>query len=133
VSTSGTTWRYESSGWLSFAGILGIMLGVFNIIDGLITLFNDKYAVLTQGQVLLFDLTGWGWFLLILGVIQLVVGWGILAGQSWARWTGVVIASLVALLHLVLIVWAPFWSVVTISLCIVVIYALVVPPRGATG
>ncbi|MGE5826790.1 MAG: hypothetical protein ACM30G_00290 [Micromonosporaceae bacterium] len=133
MSNRGTTWRDEQSGWLSFAGILAIMLGIFNIIDGLITLFNDKYAVLTQGQVLLFDLTGWGWFLLILGVIQLIVGGGVLFGQSWARWTGVVIAGLVALLHLVLIVWAPFWSLVTISLCVLVIYALVVPPRTATG
>jgi hypothetical protein len=118
---------------LSFAGILAILLGIFNIIDGLITLFNDKYAVLTQGQVLFFDLTGWGWFLLIFGVIQLIVGWGVLAGQSWARWTGVVIAGLVALLHLVLLFWAPFWSLVTISLCILVIYALVVPERDALG
>lgn len=123
----------RESGWLSFAGILAILLGIFNIIDGLIALFNDRYAVLTQDQVLLIDVTGWGWFLLILGILQVIVGWAILAGQSWARWTGVVMASLVALLHLLLIFATPFWSIASIALCILVIYALVVPPAGAVG
>ena len=123
----------ESSGWLTFAGILGIMLGIFNVIDGLIALFNDKWAVLTQDQLLIFDTTGWGWFLLILGALQIVVGWGILSGQSWARWTGVVLAALVALMHLLLIFATPVWSLASIALCILVIYALVVPPAGAVG
>ncbi|HEX6497611.1 MAG TPA: hypothetical protein VF054_01115 [Micromonosporaceae bacterium] len=121
------------SGWLTFAGILAVLVGAFNTVDGLVALVRHRYFVVNGDQLLLMNLTGWGWFLLVLGVVQVVVGLGVLAGVDAARWGGVALASLAALVQLLFLAAAPFWSLIVIGLCVLVIYALVVPPRGATG
>jgi hypothetical protein len=124
----------DMSGWLSFAGILAIMIGLFNAVDGLIALFQKHYfAITSTKQLVMFNLTGWGWFFLILGLIQIGVGFGILAGKTWARGVGIALAGLAALLQLMFFQAAPLWSAIVIALCVLVIYGLIVPPKGATG
>ncbi|MFG1857162.1 hypothetical protein ACGFJT_35375 [Actinomadura geliboluensis] len=121
------------SGWLTFAGTLAMVIGAFNVIDGLVGLFNDKYYLVGANQIMVFDYTAWGWFWLILGVIQLAVGAGILAGRTWARATGVVFAVLAAIGHLAFLRAFPLWSVLTIAMCVLLIYALTAPPSRARG
>ncbi|MDI1459745.1 hypothetical protein QEZ54_02070 [Catellatospora sp. KI3] len=121
------------SGWLSFAGLLILLLGVFNVVEGVFALFNDKYVGYAAGEFYLFDRTGWGWVHIILGVIQIVVGSGIMAGKTWARGVGVGLAALTALIQMLYLPVFPWWSLINIALCVLVIYALIVPPRGAIG
>lgn len=125
--------RYRTSGWLTFAGTLALVVGAFNVIDGLVGLFNDDYYLVTDNKIMVFDYTAWGWFWLVLGAIQLVVGAGILAGRMWARVTGVIFAVLAALGHIAFLRAFPLWSVLVIALCVLLIYALTAPPAGANG
>src|SRR5687768_537111 len=76
------------SGWLGFAGILILLLGVMNALEGIVALANDKYRAFIGGSFYLFDLTWWGWIHLILGLLMIAVGIGVLAGQEWARAVG---------------------------------------------
>lgn len=120
------------SGWLAFAGTLGIMVGLLNAIAGLIAIFRgDYYAISDTGRLIVLNLTGWGWFLLILGALQIIVGIGVLGGQAWARIIGIILAVGSVFANVFFIVAAPFWSILVIGLAAVVIYALIVPPRGA--
>ena len=48
-------------GWIWFAGIMMIVMGSFNAIEGLVALFRGEYYVVTEAQVLVFDITTWGW------------------------------------------------------------------------
>ncbi|MFA1549169.1 DUF7144 family membrane protein [Actinomadura chokoriensis] len=123
--------RHRTSGWLAFAGTLAVVIGAFNIIDGLVALFKDSYYLVGQNQILVFDYTTWGWIWLILGVVQIAVGAGILSGRMWARATGVFFAVVAAIGHLAFLVAFPIWSVLTIALCVLLIYALTAPPAGA--
>lgn len=125
--------RYRTSGWLAFAGTLALVVGAFNIIDGLVGLFRDDYYLVGQNQILVFDYTAWGWIWLILGIVQIAVGAGILAGRMWARAVGVFFAVVAAIGHLAFLRAFPLWSVLTIALCVLLIYALTSPPKGATG
>jgi hypothetical protein len=125
----------RKSGWLTFAGTLFILIGAFNVIDGLIALLNDEYFVATEDGLVFADFTAWGWFWLIFGVIQILVGFGILATRGWARGVGVALAMLSAVAHIAYLVAFPIWGLITIGLCVVVIYGLLVPygdepPRG---
>ncbi|BCJ72557.1 hypothetical protein ACFQY4_41480 [Catellatospora bangladeshensis] len=122
------------SGWLSFSGLMILLLGVFNVVEAIFAIVNDRYAAYatsTGGELYLFNLHTWGWLHLILGAVLIAVGAGILAGQEWARGAGIGLAGATALLQMLYLPVYPFWSIVNIALCILVIYGLVVPPRGS--
>jgi len=119
-------------GWVLFAGIVLFTAGCFNVIEGLVALFNrDYYVVGTSGLVVQADIAVWGWTLLILGAIQAVVGYGVAVGQTWARMVGVVLAALNAVVNLAFIAAYPIWIILTITLDVIVIYAITVHGREA--
>jgi hypothetical protein len=82
------------AGWIGFGGILLLVVGVLDFIEGLIALIEDDYYVVTRSGFLAIDLTGWGWIMLIWGVLLVLAGLGLLGGQSWARWFSIVLVSL---------------------------------------
>lgn len=122
-----------TSGWLTFAGTLAMVIGAFNVIDGLVGLFKDNYYLANGNQILVFDFTSWGWFWLILGAFQIAVGAGIIAGRMWARVVGVMFAVLTAIGHIAFLRAFPLWSVLTIAMSILLIYALTAPSSRARG
>lgn len=122
-----------SSGWLTFAGTLLLLIGIFNIINGLTSLLRPDYYVATPADLLVFDFTTWGWLWLALGVVQAAVGLGAYSGQTWARATGVVLAGLCAIGHIAFLGAFPIWSVLVIALSVLVIYALIVPASNAVA
>lgn len=112
-------------GWISFAGITMILLGGFQIIEGLVALLRpDYYLVGREGLVLSVSFTGWGWIHLLLGVLILATGFGVMAGQRWARVVGIALASLSALVNLVFIAAYPMWAIIVIAIDVAVIFAL---------
>jgi len=117
------------AGWVVFAGTMAIIVGVFNIIQGLVALFDDQYFVVASGDLLVFDFTAWGWVHLLVGVVMVVVGLGIMRGSPWGLVAGVVIAGVNAIVQLGFLAAYPVWSILIIALDVVVIYALIVHGR----
>jgi hypothetical protein len=70
------------------------------------------------------DLNTWGWVMLGLGVLQVLVAWAVFAGNQAARWAGGVIASLNAIAQLAFIPAYPFWSLSVLAINVLVIYGL---------
>jgi hypothetical protein len=119
-------------GWVLFAGIALFTAGCFNMIEGLVALFNrDYYVVGSSGLVVHADVAVWGWTLLIFGAIEAVVGYGVATGRTWARAVGVVLAVVNAVVNLAFIAAYPIWITMTIVLDIVVVYAIIVHGREA--
>ena len=87
---------------------------------------EDTWTVLLPDSILVFDLTTWGWILLILGLIEMIVAWGVLSGQTWAQVVGIIIASLAAILNILSLSIYPLWGLIALVLQILVIYALAV-------
>ena len=77
------------AGWIGFAGILMVILGGLSFVEGLIARFRGQLYVVAPSGFLLFDVTGWGWIMLIWGIVLALVGLGLLNGASWARWTSI--------------------------------------------
>jgi len=113
----------EGSGWVSFAGIMLILVGFFNVIDGIAAIANSNYIA---NQLLFSNLHAWGWFFLIWGAIQVCAGFAVIAGATWAAVFGIFAAFFNAIAQLS---WAranPFWAICAIVADALVIYGLVV-------
>jgi hypothetical protein len=65
--------------------------------------------------------------------VQIVVGLGIAIGRTWARIAGIALAFLLAIGHLAFLSAYPVWSILSIAMCVLVIYGLIVAPRNATA
>jgi hypothetical protein len=113
-------------GWVVFAAVIMIMIGVFSIIGGLIAIFDDSYSSGPLGQYAESTANTWGWTTLILGIIILLAAFAMMQGKVWGRVVGVILAGLVAIDHFTTVRGYPFWSGIVIILCVFVIYALTV-------
>jgi hypothetical protein len=126
----------EATGWVGFvvfAGVMLMMLGGFQAIEGLVAIFRDDYYLVTRGGLLLtMDFTAWGWTHLILGLVAVGAGIGVLLGQMWARVLGIIIAVLSALANLAFLPAYPIWATIVIALDVLAIYALAMHGREVT-
>jgi hypothetical protein len=113
-------------GWAYFAGIMMAVLGFFQVILGLTALFKDSYYVVLPNSIVSLTFTQWGWAHLALGLLVLVAGFALLAGQVWGRVVGVVLAVVSAVVNLLFLPAYPIWSTIVIVVDVLVIYALVV-------
>lgn len=115
------------TGWITFAGAMMIMLGIFQAIAGLAALFNaDYYHVRPNGMVLHVNYTVWGIVHLLIGVAIFLSGIGVLSGNALARGVGVVLAMLSAVVNMTFIPAQPAWALTIVTVDVFVIYALVV-------
>ncbi|MGV9302528.1 DUF7144 family membrane protein [Nonomuraea sp. NPDC004354] len=127
----GPTFRQPmQTGWYGFAGMLGVMMGVFNVIEGFIALVKESYFLAPDGRLLVLDYNTWGWIWLVIGALQIATGAGLLMGQGWARWAGIFMAALAMLGQFLFIAAFPIWSLIGIGVCIMIIYGLIVTPQG---
>lgn len=113
----------KGSGWLVFASVLLMLVGVYNIIWG-IAAVADSSVWVADTKLIFGSLRAWGWIYLIYGILQLCAGLGVLSKRQWARWTGVFIASLSAVLAFFFIWSYPIWAFTVILLDVLVIYGL---------
>ncbi|MBP7820486.1 hypothetical protein KA025_00020 [Candidatus Saccharibacteria bacterium] len=113
-------------GWVAFAGIMMMLLGSFQAIAGLVALFKNEVVYIGLENTWLVDFTAWGWAHLILGIVIIFAGMAVLAGKTWGRVVGVLLASISALANFAFIPVYPVWSVLMIIVDALVIYALIV-------
>jgi hypothetical protein len=117
-------------GWVAFASSMMILLGVFQVIQGFVAIFDDGYyRVAPSGLVVEVDFTAWGWTHLLLGLLIVVAGMGVLAGNVVARTVAVILAGVSAILNLLFIEAYPIWSIIVITVDVLVIYAVTVHGR----
>jgi hypothetical protein len=111
-------------GWAMFAGIMLIIYGVFDVIQGIVALANSEFFVITQDYIFKFDVTTWGWIHIIGGVVLVASGAGIFSGNVLARTVGVVVAGLGVIWNFAWLPYYPIWSIISIAIGIAVIWAL---------
>jgi hypothetical protein len=120
------------AGWIVFAATMLMVIGSIDFFEGLIAVIRKQYYVLTPNQIVVFDMTTWGWLTLIWGIVLFLAGLALWSGASWARWFTIFACSINVLGQLA---WLgstvyPLWTLISIGLGIVVIYALTVRWSG---
>jgi hypothetical protein len=125
------------SGWavggITFAAVMMTLIGVFQVIAGLVAIIDDDFYVVTQNYTFDVDTTAWGWIHLLLGIVVLVAAYYLTAGQAWAGAVAVVLATLSAIANFFFIPYYPFWSLLLIALAVWVIWSLTKPGAIRSG
>lgn len=119
-STSGLV----ATGVTAFAGVMLATVAIFQILEGIAAIAEDTVYVTGIDYVYQLDVTTWGWIHLVLGIIGLVTGIGILAGQVWGQMAGIAIAVISAVSSFAFLPYYPLWSMVVLAFNAFVIWAL---------
>ncbi|MFD9305660.1 hypothetical protein ACFWCB_23910 [Streptomyces sp. NPDC060048] len=122
----------HSSGRLVFAAVMMIFSGIMMLLAGISAIAQDDVFFATRNYVYTFNLTGWGWIHLILGIVITVAGFAVVKGVVWARVIGVVLAGLSMIANFLWLPYTPWWALLFIAIDGVVIWALCVAPQPRT-
>ena len=115
----------RGDGWVMFAGVMLLVAGSMNIIEGIAAIGNSSFFA-SKAHYLVGDLKAWGWIALLLGMAQALAGLGVLVKNQFARWAGVGFAMLNATAQLLFIQASPYWALAMFTVDILVIYGLTV-------
>ena len=115
------------SGWAWFTGGLIGLVGLFQIMTGIVALAGTGYYPVPARNLLVdASYSTWGWVHLLLGLVMVVTGGGLAFGSSIARVVGVALAALSAVVNLGFVPAAPFAATLIIGLDVFLIYAITV-------
>jgi hypothetical protein len=115
----------KGAGWVFFAASMLGLAGIIGVIHGIVTATKSSFYVSGSRYVFSGPST-WGWIMIIVGVITIFASFGVFRGAQWARYYGIGIASLQALVQLLSIQAYPFWSLCIFALDVLVVYGLAV-------
>ena len=107
--------------WLDLAGILLFLVGFFNIINGISGISGSKYLA---SDLLFANLKAWGWFFLIVGILQIFAGWAVMKGANWAALVGMLTAGVNAIAQFSAAREFAVWSITIVAMDVLVIYGL---------
>lgn len=112
-------------GWVGFAGFMMILSGIFQAIAGMVAIFREAFFVVNSQQVLIVDVRTWGWVNLLVGLIVVLAGLSLFGGSTWSRVMAVIFAMGAAIVNMVSLPLYPVWSLICITLSVLVMYAVI--------
>ena len=114
----------KAAGWGAFAAVLFLLLGAFNVIDGIAALAGDRR--LDEAELFVGNLGMWGAILLCWGVAQIFVSVLIFRRSPMGMVGGLLLAGTSIVIHVVILGAYPIWSIISMVVAGFVIYALLV-------
>jgi hypothetical protein len=116
----------QRAGVVTFAGVLFILVGLFNILDGIVALARPEQLYVGENALIVKDFDAWGITLIALGSIQALVGFGILGRSRLSQILGIALAVAGFIVQLAFFKHYPAWSTAIMVLDVIVIYGLCV-------
>ena len=113
--------------WVTFAGVILALVGLFHLMAGFTALFQDQAYVARSGDLVInVSYDTWGWTHIILGALGIVTAYLLLRGNMVGRVLAIVFCLLSAISNLLFVTAHPVWSVIAITFDVIVIYAITV-------
>jgi hypothetical protein len=126
------------TGWITFSGVMLIIAGFLNLVDGLWALdLSDSPAISDEVEDMLWyvdRLETWGWIYTIAGIVLILVGVGVLTRNRWARWIGIAAAAGSMIVNMMWVFVYPTPALIHVLLAGMVVYGLTAyawPDRSA--
>ena len=119
---------HRRSGWFGMVigvGVILIVLGVWNAIDGLRALVAGDFVVADADRVAGLRVAAWGWVLLALGVVEVVAGIALFISARWARVVAVLVAGFNGLVQLAFLAADPVGAVLIMIVSALMIWTVV--------
>lgn len=110
------------SSYSNFAGIFLFVAGLFNILDGVMTLWRKEYF--EGAEVVVANLQTWGWIILVVGIVQVLAGWLVLSRSPFGRWVGIAIVIVSMMVSFLAIGVYPFWTLIILVIDAIVLWGL---------
>src|SRR4051794_3249849 len=108
---------------VTFGAVLLIVGGAFNMLDGVTALTTPEHF---HDHPLFANVTAWGWFFAVYGVIEALIGIAVLRGSTVAIWPGIVAAGFNAFTQMAALAHYPAWSITIMVVDVLIIYAFAV-------
>jgi hypothetical protein len=105
-----------------FAAVLFLILGVFNVLDGIVALAKDDHFV--TNLIVVNNLAFWGVVMLVIGGLQLVASMQLFSGRGQVL--GIFLLSLNLFAQLLFLPAYPVWSIIVMVIDVMAIYGLTV-------
>lgn len=122
--------RESRSGWVTFAGVLLLLAGSFNVIYGIAGI-GKAHAFAQNADYIFGNIKTWGWITLVIGLLQVLAAGSLWQGGLYGRVIGIVAGCLSAISALLAMPTYPFWSLVIFALAVVIVYQIAV--NGSVG
>ncbi|MFN8088102.1 MAG: hypothetical protein U0R81_03855 [Mycobacterium sp.] len=117
--------RHVVAGVTTYAAAAVLLVtAALTILQGISALVDDKLVVVTPDYVYEFNTTVWGAVHVVIGLLFTAVAFGLFWSATWARAAAIIMAALSIVSMFMWMPHAPVWSIVTIALDIVVIWAV---------
>jgi hypothetical protein len=112
---------------VSFAGSMLVLVGIFEVINGIAAINNDTVIVRSKNYTFGLDLTAWGWIHVIVGALMVFAGITLFSRKAWAVITAIALAMLSAINNFFYLPHYPFWSILIIAIDVWIIWSLTRP------
>ena len=114
----------QGTGWIMYAWIVLLVVGVWNIIEGIVAISRSSFFTSTGAHYVYANLNTWGWIILIWGVLEVLAAGSVWRGGQWGRWFGIFVAGIAIILQFLALPIYPFWALIDILLYSLVLYGL---------
>jgi hypothetical protein len=110
------------SGWWTFAATMMLIVGGFNLIEGVAALVQKSYF--DESSLIYENLKFWGWWLLIIGIVQIFTSVLIFMRSTAGQVVGIFISAVSAFFAFFAIGAYPWWAITILVIDGLVIYGL---------
>ena len=112
------------SGWITFAAVMALIVGIYNVLSGIAAIAKDDAT--QQAAKVLFDvnITTWGWFWLVLGVLQVLTAYLIYTRSMMGLILGIAWATIGAILTVFIVFTYPIWGLAVLAVNLLIIFGL---------
>ncbi|WP_084513339.1 DUF7144 family membrane protein [Nocardia mikamii] len=120
---SDTRYAVAAGTSLAAAALLAVT-GVVSILQGVSAIAKDDVYVSGPDYIYKFDISGWGWIHLILGILMVAAAAGLFTRSTWGQMLAIALLGLSIIANFLWLPHYPWWSILVIALDIVVIWAI---------
>jgi hypothetical protein len=106
-------------------GVLAVVAGLLSFLAGLGVVVRPRFYPTINGYAYAWNGRGWGWILLILGVVLFAAGASALLGIPAARPVAIGLAVLTAIAGFLWLVYTPVLGIIIVALAVFAIWGLV--------
>jgi hypothetical protein len=112
----------KATGWIGFAGVLLLIAGSLNVIDGIAAVSHDERF--KTAELLFGSITTWGWVYIVAGSVQLLAAILLFKSHASGMILAVTIAALSGMSHFMSIGVYPLWSVILMAINFMIMFGL---------
>ncbi|HVQ89322.1 MAG TPA: hypothetical protein VMT88_14185 [Actinomycetes bacterium] len=114
------------TGWVAFAAFIMMLSGTLTGIMGFLAVINNNWTMWNNNGAPYGSPYAWGWWSMLVGIVVFAIGAALLRGSMFARTVAVFVAAGSLITHFVTLNVSPVWSLIVITIDVLVIWAVMV-------